>query len=441
MAQISQTTAAPISSEAPPKTKDTLMAASVIGAHGIEHMYGRAFYVLIPDIRETLALSYFLTYLMDGTRSMSSGLSSMVSGFFTDIMQHRRVQILAISMFFVGTGYLLFALSSVYALMLVFLIVPSIGTALWHPPALALLSQKFPLRRGLLVSLHRSFGNLGDVIAPLMVGAILAGGWILLGYEGWRWVLLGGAPLVFVLGILIFVTLRHWGKGAPPKEAHFGRNTRAQFRSLREAFKGGGLRDVLPIFIVSAVHGMGDRALLTMIPIFIYDQINQGTFWIGSPESSRLWVGVHASLLSAGVIVVAPVFGALSDRIGRKPLIVLVLVVATLTSLAMALSGGTIGFTLSVIVWGFFAFSVNSLTQASAMDLVAGKGLEGTFIGLMWGFNAFFGFATALVAGLLADTTGRDAVFFLAASLFFLGLLASLAMPGMKVINQPAVKA
>ena len=214
MAQISQTTAAPISSEAPPKTNDTLMAASVIGAHGIEHMYGRAFYVLIPDIRETLALSYFLTYLMDGTRSMSSGLSSMISSFFTDIRQHRRVQILVISMFFVGIGYLLFALSSIYALMLVFLIVPSIGTALWHPPALALLSQKFPLRRGLLVSLHRSFGNLGDVIAPLMVGAILAGGWMLLGYEGWRWVLrrwvlLGGAPLAFVLGILIFVTLRH----------------------------------------------------------------------------------------------------------------------------------------------------------------------------------------------------------------------------------------
>ena len=198
---------------------------------------------------------------------------------------------------------------------------------------------------------------------------------------------------------------------------------------------------MLPIFIVSAVHGMGDRALLSMIPIFIYDQINQGTFWIGSPESSRLWVGVHASLLSAGVIAVAPVFGDLSDRIGRKPLIVLVLVVATLSSPTMALSGGTIGFTLSVIVWSFFAFSVNSLTQASAMDLVAGKGLEGTFIGLTWGFNAFFGFATALVAGLLADTTGRDAVFFLAASLFFLGLLASLVMPSIKVLNQPAVKA
>jgi MFS family permease len=119
----------------------------------------------------------------------------------------------------------------------------------------------------------------------------------------------------------------------------------------------------------------------------------------------------------------------LSDRIGRKPLVVVILVITTITSLAMASSGGSAWFTLSIVVWGIFGFSVNSLTQAAAMDLVEGKGLEGTFIGLMWGFNAFFGFATALCAGALADAAGPEAVFFLASFLFFVGLVASLMMP------------
>jgi len=425
--------AVPVSEEA--RTKDSIMAATVIGAHGIEHMYGRAFYVAIPNIRDELGLSYFLSYLMDGTRSMSSGLASMGSGFFTDILQHRRVQILATSMLLVGVGYLLFALSSIYALMLLFLLIPSIGTALWHPPALALLSQRFPRRRGLLISLHRSTGNLGDTIAPLIVGVVLAAGWTFLGYEDWRWVLGGGTPLVFLLGILIFVLLRNWGKGPRPKEATFGRNTRAQFHSLKEAFKGGGLRYILPIFMVSAIHGMGDRALLTMIPIYIKETINEGTFWVGSKDSAGFWVGVHASLLSAGVIAVGPLFGALSDRIGRKPLVVVILVMAAITSLAMGLSGGSIGFTLSVVAWGFVGFSVNSLTQAAAMDLVAGKGLEGTFIGLMWGCNAFFGFATALSAGALADAAGREAVFYLASALFLVGFLTSLTMPSLRSVR------
>jgi MFS family permease len=408
------------------------MAASVIGTHGIEHMYGRAFYVMVPEIRDALALSYLQSYMMDGIRSIASGLTSMGSGFFTDIFQHRRVQILAISMLLVGLGYFLVAVSPIYALLLIFLMLPSIGAALWHPPALGLLSQRFPGRRGFITSIHRSTGNLGDAIAPLIVGALLTAlPVIILGRESWRWVLGAGTPMLLLLSLFIWISLRNWGKGPRPQEAGFGRNTRAQFRSLKEAFRGGGLKAILPVFAVSAVHGMGDRALLTMIPLYISEEIKAGRFWVGSPDNVGWWVGVHAALLSAGVIVVGPLFGALSDRIGRKPLIVLAMAVAFIIPLAMVLSGSSIWFTLSVAAFGFFGFSVNSLTQASAMDIAAGRRLEGTFIGLMWGFNAFFGFATALSAGALADAAGREAVFYLSASLFFVGLVASLLMPGL----------
>jgi hypothetical protein len=61
--------------------------------------------------------------------------------------------------------------------------------------------------------------------------------------------------------------------------------------------------------------------------------------------------------------------------------------------------------------------------------MAEGRGLEGTFIGLMWGVNAFFGAATAVGAGILADMVGREAAFFLASSLFMVGFLVSLAMP------------
>jgi hypothetical protein len=116
------------------------------------------------------------------------------------------------------------------------------------------------------------------------------------------------------------------------------------------------------------------------------------------------------------------------------------MVVAAVRPLAMILSGASIGFTLSIAAFGFFAFSVNSLTQASAMDIAAGRRLEGTFIGLMWGFNAFFGFATALSAGALADAAGREAVFYLASSLFFTGLVFSLFMPGLNILRLYAAR-
>ena len=36
------------------RTKDPVMATTVIGSHALEHMYGRAFLVLIPQIYITL---------------------------------------------------------------------------------------------------------------------------------------------------------------------------------------------------------------------------------------------------------------------------------------------------------------------------------------------------------------------------------------------------
>ena len=61
--------------------------------------------------------------------------------------------------------------------------------------------------------------------------------------------------------------------------------------------------------------------------------------------------------------------------------------------------------------------------------MVEGRGLEGTFIGLMWGSNAFFGFASSLAAGLLAESVSRESVFYFASALFALGFLVSLVIP------------
>jgi MFS family permease len=224
-------------------------------------MYGRAFHTVIPSIYDSLGLVNYQAGLMEAVRSISSGLTSMGSGFFTDIFQHRRVQILAISMALIGIGYFLVAISPTYVILLFALLLPSAGAALWHPPALGMLAQRFPQHRGLMVSLHRSTGNVGDAIAPIIVGALL-------GVVSWRWVMGGGSPMLILLAVLILLFLPNvWGQ--KPQEGSFGRNTKAQLRSLREAFKGGRARGILPIFTVSALHGMGDRAFLWLVPLYL----------------------------------------------------------------------------------------------------------------------------------------------------------------------------
>ena len=140
-------------------------------------------------------------------------------------------------------------------------------------------------------------------------------------------------------------------------------------------------------------------------------------------------MGVHVALLAAPGVVSGPLFGVLSDRIGRKSIIVFVMAASAILPATMVLGGEGLGMTFSVALFGLFLYSVNSLTQAAAIDIAEGKRLEATFIGLMWGSNAFFGAATSIAAGWLVGRYGWPPRFYLASALLFLGFLFSLFVP------------
>ena len=398
------------------RTKDPVMASTLIGAHTLEHMYGRAFLVLIPQIYITLGLAPIQAGFLDAVRQLSGGATSMTGGFFVDIFQHRRAHILAFSMSLIAIGYFLVSIAPTFGLILAALALASAGTALWHPPALGLLAQRFPKRRGLFISLHRSAGNVGDWLGPLIVGGLLA-------IVGWRWIVGGGTPVLLLFAVVIFFLLRNVG-GPKIEGVDYGAKFRTQIRDMRESFKGTGM---WWIFTVSAVRGMGDRSLLWVIPLYLSDQL----------ELSPFWVGFHVALLAAPGIFAGPLFGALSDRIGRKPIIMLIMASAVIFPTTMVLGGDGPGMTVSVLLFGLFLFSVNSLTQAAAIDVAAGKGLEGTFIGLMWGSNAFFGAMASIIAGVVVEYIGWHAAFYFASGLFFLGFLSSLALPGDFIRRDP----
>jgi len=65
---------------------------------------------------------------------------------------------------------------------------------LWHPSAIPWLANRFPERKGLVMSIHGMGGNVGDAVAPLVVGALL-------GILSWRSVVV----INVVPGVLIAV--------------------------------------------------------------------------------------------------------------------------------------------------------------------------------------------------------------------------------------------
>ena len=408
------------------RTNDKTLAITLISAHGFEHIYAHSFPVLVTAIYADLGLVPFQAGVLSAVRQLTAGVTSVGGGFFVDIFRHRSGHVLAISMATIGVGYFLVSISPSYLFILAALFIASAGSALWHPPALGLLSQRFPRQRGLYISLHRAAGNVGDLIGPLLAGLLLGGFslyWILGGNSplpsldglSWRWIMGGGTPMLVVLAIVVFVLLRNV-TGARPGPVAFRDELGVQLTSLREAFRGTGMWS---IFSVSAVRGMGDRSYIFFLPLYLREEL----------DKSFISVALHVALVAAPGIISGPILGNLSDRVGRKSIIVLLMAVAVVLPITTVLGGGGLWMSLSVTVFGVFHSSVNSLTQAAAIDEAEGRGLDATFMGLMWGSNAFFGAGSAIAVGWLVGAYGWPIAFYCASALFFLGTLAAIFMP------------
>ena len=413
------------------RTKNGVMATTVITAHGFEHLFSNT----IPLLTTQIALDLELTTLQVGAivavRSAFAGITSVSGGFLSDLFHHRVAWVLSASAFLSGVGLLLMAWSPSYALILMALALASSGAALWHPPALGLLAQRFPTRRGLFISMHRATGGVGDVLGPMAAGILLLGalqweaadGLVVgrqLGWEpiGWRWILGCSAPVMLFAAFVIYGLLRHAGN-APPINLDLMQRIRAQVQGNRVTFRGTGM---WAIFAVSAVRGMADGSLLFLVPLYMTQALGVNSFV----------AAVHLALVVGPAIVTGPLIGALSDRVGRKPLIVFLMAFTTALTLAIPLTGQgySIWLTICIALYGLQHFTVINLTSAAAADAAARYGLESSFLGLMWGNNVLFGAVAALVIFGPLEWLGWQYGFFISAGIYFVGLLASLMIPG-----------
>ena len=104
----------------------------------------------------------------------------------------------------------------------------------------------------------------------------------------------------------------------------------------------------------------------------------------------HFWSGVHFALLTGMGIASAPALGAMSDRYGRKAVLVPGMVLASLFSFLVVGSGDTFFLTLLLAGLGLFSFALHQIMQAAVLDVV-GRGTEATAIGLIFGINGVMG--------------------------------------------------
>ncbi len=375
-------------------------------AHAVNHAYA----VLLPPIFLAIIDEFGVTVsavaILAAAGAIASGMVQFTYAELTRRVSRRRL--LGLGGILFGGGFAAMALATNFATFVIPNVVSRIGGSPQHPVGNGLLAEQFPpARRGFAISAHIAGGNLGTVVIAIVGTPMLA-------VLGWRGVSIVFGVLAILIGISILALIRE--RGTDRAAAVAGGSSRDALRRVLAD------RDLRWLFLTSVLGGGGRGLGVVNLFVLIY-------------LTRVLGFDAATSGLMYGALIVFSVpmpllAGWLSDRWGRKPLII------------GAYLGGAIGFGVFVfagssLVWlwagivlmGLFSFAESPQLQALLADIAPPATRDASYalyFTLAFGVGSLWTALYGVVIAALGEPIGVPVVFGLMAASFVAAALATL---------------
>ena len=383
------------------RSNRSFVLGSLSFGHGVSHLFDQAFPLFLTEIAATMGLGSFQKAFLFGIRQGGSAMVNLGGGPMVDMMKPQWGAILTGCMIGGALSFVIMGASPNIWVLAVAVALFSIPGALWHLPAAAAISQRFPDRRGFAISIHGFGSNVGNVLGPVVAGSLLG---ILL----WRHVFYLYAIPSLMVAIFVWWSLKDLGRyGRPSEQATMG----SQFQDALQLLKNPV---VLGLTLAAMLRGMGLDAIFSWTPFYLKDA--DGGLGMGNFQA-----GIYIALVTGMGIISTPVLGLLSDRYSRKAVLVPGLIIATLLSFTVVYIGDSLLLIPIFAVMGLFSFALHQIIQAAVLDVV-GQGKEAKAIGLVFGINGLIGMGSPFLASLIIDHLGGYGAIY-----YYAGILTALA--------------
>jgi MFS family permease len=353
--------------------------------------------MLLPAMGESLGLDYTRMGLISTINFTGYLIAVLGCGVVASRIGHRAT--ITLALLTVGSSMILIGQTSAYVMILLLYFLTGMGSGAANVPIMALASSWFTSsRRGRATG----FVVIGSGFAILLAGKLIP--WLNErgGAAGWRlgWMVLGG--LVLAVALIDYLVLRNSPKekglepcGEKPvatgtsgwcePEKRISRKNLAHLGALYFLF--GASYVVYVTFIVTSM--IRDRG---------FSESLAGNFWA--------WVGA-LSLLSG------PIFGTMSDRLGRRAALITVFLIQGSGYLLAGLQGlPEIFLYASIACFGLTAWSIPSIMAALVGDL-AGPRQAARVFGFITFIFSLGQISAPAVAGVLAEQSGNFSSSFL----------------------------
>jgi MFS family permease len=346
--------------------------------------------------------------LIGGLSESTDAILRIYSGRLSDRIGKRKV--LAVIGYTVSTIAKPFMyLASTWGVVLAVKFSDRVGKGIRTSPRDALVADSVSVEeRGRGFGVHRAMDTTGAVLGLVIAAVIIyivQGGGLELGLKTYQWlVLVGVVPAV--LSVLILLAFVREKKRVSPYS----------FSQDGLGRKAAGLDTRFKIFlVVMAVFTLGNSS-----DFFVVLRAQN----LGSPV---LYITLMLVLFNIAYAAFSVPAGILSDRLGRKRVIVLGWMVYVVVYLGFAVAASLWQVWLLFACYGIYYGIVEGVARAFVADLVPEE-KRGTAYGLYHGVVGLTLLPASLIAGWLWDAVSPAAPFYLGAGLAFIAMLGLLVL-------------
>jgi MFS family permease len=379
--------------------KCDISTVAVTTSHGVMHAYLVIMPALMPLMAGELGSLALLAYLASIANALY-GWGSFPVGFLADIVSRKRL--IMLSMIVCGLSSIIVGFSGNIWLTGAGMILLGMGASLYHPPGyshMALLSVEM---RGRFMGIQGLGGDMGMAIAYITSAAL---GVTL----GWRYTF----ALWGVVGLLMAACDLFLVEDVPVEPEDRSKPREGYVATVKRMFTTDQRTNLILVLLVVMLSG----GLWTGVSQWILTYINQ-------TKGVSLIIAGGLSTIQYTVGAVAQIFGGeLSDKMGRKSILVAGFGAFAVSLVAMVLAPGEIVVLLVLVAVMGFTFYVTQAPITALLADITPKNTVGVTYGINFTVKYGIGAVLPFAAAWLSSNYGLDYVFYFFAALSAAALL------------------
>jgi FSR family fosmidomycin resistance protein-like MFS transporter len=362
---------------------------TISAGHAVHDTYTGFLPPLLPALIENLSLTKTEAGLLTVFNQAPSLLQPLI-GHLADRVSLRYLVILTPAA--TATAMSLLGVAPRYAMLALLLMLTGLSSAVLHAVAPVIAGRLSGKNLGRGMGIWMVGGELGRTLGPLAIAA----------YFRLRPDTLADTPWLMIAGWLTSLVLFFRLRDVEGRPSNAG-----QGLPWRQALRVMGPL-LVPLTGIIVARGFMSSALTTYLPTFLVE------------EGSELWLaGISLSVLEAAGVVGALLGGSLSDRLGRRVILLISLLLTPIAMLVFLLAEGWLRFPL-LLVMGLTALSVTPVIMALVQESFPENRALANGVYMALSFLTRSG--VVIIVGTMGDLWGMRTSFLVCALTILLGL-------------------